>query len=139
MYYPFANFVDWEMANFLLQLNLSMREVNNYLSLSMVSNYMLLSFWTAKELHRHIEDLPKGLCWKVCIVPTCHPTTNPVQLYWHDPLECIEALFNHPFYTGKMDYSPFHVFTAVEQVMRVYSEWMSSDRAWDLQVKVSRK
>ncbi|KAI6016313.1 hypothetical protein BKA83DRAFT_4060185 [Pisolithus microcarpus] len=110
MYYPFANFGDWEMANFLLQSNLSMREVDNYLSLSM----MLLSFWTAQELRRCIEDLPKGSCWKVCIVPTHHLTTNPVQLYWHDPLECIEALFNHPFYTGKMDYSPFRVFTAAE-------------------------
>ncbi|KAI6032177.1 hypothetical protein BKA83DRAFT_4122566 [Pisolithus microcarpus] len=135
MYYPFANFRDWEMANFLLQSNLSMREVNNYLSLSMTKK-MPLSFWTAKELHGHIEDLPKGPCWKVCIVPMRHLTTNPVQLYWHDSLKCIEALFNHPFYTGKMDYSPFCVFTAAERVMRVYSKWMSSDGAWDLQTKV---
>ncbi|KAI6034749.1 hypothetical protein BKA83DRAFT_4043508 [Pisolithus microcarpus] len=135
MYYPFANFGDWEMANFLLQSNLSMREVDNYLSLSMTKK-MPLSFWTAKELHGRIEDLPKGPCWKVRVVPTRHPTTNPVQLYWRDSLECIEALFNHPFYAGKMDYSPFHVFTAAERVMRVYSEWMSSDGAWDLQTKV---
>ncbi|KIK21685.1 hypothetical protein PISMIDRAFT_12174 [Pisolithus microcarpus 441] len=120
MYYPFANFGDWEMANFLLQSNLSMREVDNYLSLSMTKK-MPLSFWTAKELRRRIEDLPKGPCWK---------------LYWRDSLKCIEALFNHPFYTGKMDYSPFRVFTAAERVMRVYSEWMSSNRAWDLQTKV---
>ncbi|KAI6015807.1 hypothetical protein BKA83DRAFT_4060711 [Pisolithus microcarpus] len=106
MYYPFANFGDWEMANFLLQSNLSMREVDNYLSLSMTKK-MPLSFWTAKELHGHIEDLPKGPCWKVHVVPMRHPTTNPVQLYWRDSLECIEALFNHPFYAGKMDYSPF--------------------------------
>ncbi|KAI6014163.1 hypothetical protein BKA83DRAFT_4062537 [Pisolithus microcarpus] len=135
MYYPFANFGDWEMANFLLQSNLSMREVDNYLSLSMTKK-MLLSFWTAKELRGRIEDLPKGPCWKVRVVPTRHPTTNPVQLYWRDSLECIEALFNHPFYAGKMDYSPFRVFTAAERVMRVYSEWMSSDGAWDLQTKV---
>ncbi|KAI6014890.1 hypothetical protein BKA83DRAFT_4129616 [Pisolithus microcarpus] len=120
MYYPFANFGDWEMANFLLQSNLSMRDVDNYLSLSMTKK-MLLSFWTAKELHGCIEDLPKGPCWKVRIVPTCHLTTNPVQLYWRDSLECIEALFNHLFYAGKMDYSPFRVFTAAERVMRVYS------------------
>ncbi|KAI6021901.1 hypothetical protein BKA83DRAFT_4126600 [Pisolithus microcarpus] len=63
-----------------------------------------------------------------------HPTTSPVELYWCDPLECIEALFNHPFYAGKMDYSPFRVFTAAGRIMRVYSEWMSSDGAWELQV-----
>ncbi|KIK25455.1 hypothetical protein PISMIDRAFT_36003, partial [Pisolithus microcarpus 441] len=135
MYYPFANFGDWEMANFLLQSNLSMREVDNYLSLSMTKK-MPLSFWTAKELCGRIEDLPKGPCWKVRVVPTHHLTPNPVQLYWRDSLECIEALFNHPFYAGKMDYSPFRVFTAAERVMRVYSEWMSSDGAWDLQMKV---
>ncbi|KIK14014.1 hypothetical protein PISMIDRAFT_117769, partial [Pisolithus microcarpus 441] len=135
MYYPFANLGDWEMANFLLQLNLSMREIDSYLSLSMTKK-MLLSFWTAKELRGHIEDLPKGLCWKIRIVPTHHPTTSPIELYWRDPLECIEALFNHPFYAGKMDYSPFRMFTAAGQIMRVYSEWMSSDGAWELQVKV---
>ncbi|KAI5989502.1 hypothetical protein EDD15DRAFT_2171313 [Pisolithus albus] len=135
MYYPFANLGDWEMANFLLQSNLSMREIDNYLSLSMTKK-MPLSFWTAKELRGHIEDLPKGPCWKIRIVPTHHPTTSPVELYWRDPLECIEALFNHPFYAGKMDYSPFRMFTAAGRIMRVYSEWMSSDRAWELQVKV---
>ncbi|KAI6019356.1 hypothetical protein BKA83DRAFT_4057137 [Pisolithus microcarpus] len=135
MYYPFANLGDWEMANFLLQLNLSMREIDSFLSLSMTKK-MPLSFWTAKELRGRIEDLPKGLHWKIRIVPTHHPTTSPVELYWCDPLKCIEALFNHPFYAGKMDYSPFHVFTAAGRIMRVYSEWMSSDGAWELQVKV---
>ncbi|KAI6020684.1 hypothetical protein BKA83DRAFT_105514, partial [Pisolithus microcarpus] len=135
MYYPFANLGDWEMANFLLQSNLSMREINSYLSLSMTKK-MPLSFWTAKELCGCIEDLPKGLHWKIRIVPTHHLTTSPIELYWRDPLECIEALFNHPFYAGKMDYSPFCVFTAAGRIMRVYSEWMSSDGAWELQVKV---
>ncbi|KIK17531.1 hypothetical protein PISMIDRAFT_111211 [Pisolithus microcarpus 441] len=135
MYYPFANLGDWEMANFLLQSNLSMREIDSYLSLSMTKK-MLLSFWTAKELRGHIEDLPKGPRWKIHIVPTHHPTTSPVELYWCDPLECIEALFNHPFYAGKMDYSPFCMFTAAGRIMRVYSEWMSSDGAWELQTQV---
>ncbi|KAI6023000.1 hypothetical protein BKA83DRAFT_4493100 [Pisolithus microcarpus] len=135
MYYPFANLGDWEMANFLLQSNLSMREIDSYLSLSMTKK-MLLSFWTAKELRGRIEDLPKGPRWKIHIVPMHHPTTSPVELYWHDPLECIEVLFNHPFYAGKMDYSPFCVFTAAGRIMRVYSEWMSSDRAWELQTQV---
>ncbi|KAI6004202.1 hypothetical protein EDD15DRAFT_2360508 [Pisolithus albus] len=97
---------------------------------------MPLSFWTAKELRGRIEDLPKGLCWKIRIVPMHHPTTSPIELYWCDPLECIEALFNHPFYAGKMDYSPFRVFTAAGRIMRVYSEWMSSDGAWELQTQV---
>ncbi|KAI6035913.1 hypothetical protein BKA83DRAFT_13397 [Pisolithus microcarpus] len=133
MYYPFANLGDWEMANFLLQSNLSMREIDSYLSLSMTKK-MPLSFWTAKELRGRIEDLPKGPHWKIHIVPTHHPTTSPIELYWCDPLECIEVLFNHPFYAGKMDYSPFCVFTAAGRIMRVYSEWMSSDGAWELQV-----
>ncbi|KAI6009068.1 hypothetical protein BKA83DRAFT_4505299 [Pisolithus microcarpus] len=127
MYYPFANLGDWEMANFLLQSNLSMREIDSYLSLSMTKK-MPLSFWTAKELRGRIEDLPKGPCWKICIVPMHHPTTSPVELYWRDPLECIEALFNHPFYAGKMDYSPFRVFTAVPTGSMLCGIILSSDK-----------
>ena len=65
-----------------------------------------------------------------------HPTKQPVHLYSHNTLNCVELLFNHPFFAGKMDYTPFRLFTTAEQIMRVFTEWMSSDGAWDMQVRI---
>ena len=35
-----------------------------------------------------------------------------------------------------MDFMPFRLFTMAERIVRVYTEWMSSDGAWDLQVRM---
>ncbi|KIK20935.1 hypothetical protein PISMIDRAFT_12681 [Pisolithus microcarpus 441] len=116
LYYPFANLDDWEMANFLLQSKLSMAKIDEYLSLKMVCK-MPLSFWMAKEL----------------IVNTPYPMKSPAILYFRDPLDCIEALFNHLYYADHMIYTPFRVFTTAERVVREFSKWMSRDVAWQMQ------
>ncbi|KAL4062456.1 hypothetical protein J3A83DRAFT_4193473 [Scleroderma citrinum] len=37
---------------------------------------------------------------------------------------------------GKMDYMPFCLFTMAECIVRVFTEWMSSDGAWDKQSQI---
>ncbi|KIJ57865.1 hypothetical protein HYDPIDRAFT_75547, partial [Hydnomerulius pinastri MD-312] len=132
LYYPFASMDDWEMVNFLLTSSLSMQALNDFLALKMTKT-LPLSFWTAKELRGCTEFLPTGPCWNFKIIPTAHPTKRLVYLYSRDALDCIKALLNHPFYAGKMDFSPFRVFTAAKRIVREYSEWMSSDGAWEMQ------
>ncbi|KAI5996952.1 hypothetical protein EDD15DRAFT_2163119 [Pisolithus albus] len=134
-FYPFANLDDWRVANFLLTSGLSMRALDEFLSLEATKN-MPLSFWTAKDLRARAELLPSGPRWKFQIVPTTHPTREPVQLYFRDALDCVEALFNHPFFADKMDFMPFRLFTTAERLVRVFTEWMSSDGAWDMQASI---
>ena len=67
---------------------------------------------------------------------TTHQTKRPVHLYFCDVLQCVESLFNHPYFADKMDLSPFCLFTTAECLVRVYTEWMSSDGAWDMQVGI---
>ncbi|KAI5994462.1 hypothetical protein EDD15DRAFT_2366590 [Pisolithus albus] len=134
-FYPFANLDDWRVANFLLTSGLSMRALDEFLSLQATKN-MPLSFWTAKDLRARAELLPSGPRWKFQIVPTTHSTKEPIQLYFRDALDCVEALFNHPFFEDKMDFTPFRLFTTAERVVRVFTEWMSSDGAWDMQSKI---
>ncbi|KAF8414372.1 hypothetical protein L210DRAFT_3730324 [Boletus edulis BED1] len=123
LYYPFSTLQDWQMANFLLTSRLSMRAINDFLSLEL----------SAKELHSHAEMLPSGPPWKFQIIPTTHPTKNPVHLYYHDSLECVEALFNHPLFACEMDLSPYCLFTTAERIVWLYMEWMSGDVAWEMQ------
>ncbi|KAG6373014.1 hypothetical protein JVT61DRAFT_7067 [Boletus reticuloceps] len=135
LYYPFSGPEDWKVANFLLTSRLSMRAIDDFLSLKLVKT-LPLSFASAKELRSRAEILPSGPVWKFQIVPTTHPTKQPIHLYYRDSLDCIEALFNNPLFAGHMDFSPYRLFTTAEQVVRLYTEWMSSDGAWELQSQI---
>ncbi|KAF8130961.1 hypothetical protein EV363DRAFT_1398782 [Boletus edulis] len=126
LYYPFASLDDWEIAKFLLKSRLSMKLIDEFLSLWMIT----------KDLCAQAELLPSGPRWKFEVVPTTHPTKQPVHLYYRDALKCIELLFNHPFFTDKMDFTPFQLFTTAERVVRVYTEWMSSNSAWEMQSQI---
>ena len=65
---------------------------------------------------------------------TATPTKSPVRLFYRDTVECLEALFQHPLFHDKLDLVPCHVYRTAERLVRVYSEWMTSDGAWDIQV-----
>ncbi|KAF8132935.1 hypothetical protein EV363DRAFT_1449123 [Boletus edulis] len=134
LYYPFSTLQDWQMANFLLTSQLSMRAINDFLSLELIKT-LPLSFKSAKELRSCVEMLPSGPPWKFQIIPTTHPTNNPVHLYHHDSLECVEALFNHPLFAREMDLSPYRLFTTAERIVQLYMEWMSGDVAWEMQLQ----
>ncbi|KAL4064637.1 hypothetical protein J3A83DRAFT_4101029 [Scleroderma citrinum] len=135
IFYPFSDLDEWKMANYLLTSKLSMSALDKFLSLE-VTKKMSLSFLTAKVLHAQAGLLPSGPQWNFRIVPTTHPTKQPVHLYFCDALNCMESLFNHPFFAEKMDYMPFCLFTIAECVVRVFTKWMSSNCAWDKQSQI---
>ncbi|KAI5983211.1 hypothetical protein EDD15DRAFT_2202285 [Pisolithus albus] len=112
-----------------------MAKIDEFLSLRLVRT-LPLSFWTAKELRSQTELLPTGPRWNYRIVATHHPMKSPAILYFRDPLECIEALFNHPYFADHMIYTPFQVFTSAERVIREFGEWMSGNVAWRMQSKL---
>ena len=65
---------------------------------------------------------------------TAIPTKSPVRLFYRDSVECLEALFEHPLFHDKLDLVPCRVYRSAERLVRVYSEWMTGDVAWDIQV-----
>lgn len=95
-----------------------------------------LSFRNAKELRKRAELLPSGPRWKSSLIPTSHPTKRPVYLYWRDPLELLEYLFNNPLFADAMELVPYRLYKTAERLCRVYSEWMSADDAWQMQVSL---
>ncbi|KAL4065736.1 hypothetical protein V8B97DRAFT_2025637 [Scleroderma yunnanense] len=138
LYYPFTNLGDGEIANFLLTSQLSMRAIDQWLSFPLMSSYPI-SFSTIKELHSHAEILPSGLHWNAHVIATTHLMRSPVTLYYQDLLDCMESLFNCPLFMGKMDYSPYQLYSGSKNclhVCMVFMEWMSSDGTWELQVSL---
>ncbi|KAG1792929.1 uncharacterized protein HD556DRAFT_1444008 [Suillus plorans] len=115
LYYLFSCKQDWETASWLLRSGLSMGKIDSFLSLEM------------------IRDLPFGPRWMSRVLDTSHPTKSPVILYWRDPLECISAILNHPLFHNQLDFTPRKVYSTVQKLCRVYTEWMTGDDAWNMQ------
>jgi len=95
---------------------------------------MPLSFRSAKELRGRAEMLPPGPQWQVRKMKTSHPTKRPVRLYYHDPIECLQALFRSPLLADNIQLTPYRLFKTAGKLVRVYSEWMSGNAAWEMQV-----
>jgi hypothetical protein len=70
------------------------------------------------------------------IIFSGHPTKMPMMLYYRDSLECVEHLFANPLFSGRIDFQPRKVYKNAEKLVRVYSEWMTSDGAWEMQVSI---
>lgn len=94
-----------------------------------------MSFHTAKALRGRIEMLPKVPDWKSKkITIPGYATREPMHLFFRDALDCVEYLFGNPLFAGHMDFSPTRLYQTAEQMIRVYSEWMTGDIAWNMQV-----
>lgn len=94
-----------------------------------------MSFHTAKALRGRIEMLPKVPDWKFKkITLPGYATREPMHLFLRDALTCAEYLFGNPLFAGHIDYSPSRLYRDAEKTIRVYSEWMTGDVAWNMQV-----
>jgi len=67
-------------------------------------------------------------------IPTAVHTKNDVVLYYRDPLECLQGLMRSPLLKDHIALSPFHLYESAAKVMRIYTEWLSGDAAWHMQV-----
>ena len=77
-------------------------------------------------------------CWhfqEIKVGP--YRTQEPIMLYWQDGLEVVKHLFSNPVFASSMDFDPYHDYD-YEQIHnghhRIYGEFMSAQRAWDIQV-----
>jgi|SRR5882762_555844 len=88
----------------------------------------------AKDLRGRAEMLPAGPQWKCTPWPTTYPTKIPLKLFHRDSLECIQSILQSPLMKDSIHLTPLRIFKTAEKVMRVYSQWMTGNVAWDMQV-----
>jgi len=43
-------------------------------------------------------------------------------------------LMQNPLLADHLEFTPFRVFKAADKTMRIYTEWLSGDAAWSMQV-----
>jgi hypothetical protein len=82
-----------------------------------------------------MEMLPSVPDWKSKKISLMgYPTSEPMYLFYRDALDCVEYLFGNPLFSNHMDFCPVRLYQDAEQTIRVYSEWMSGNAAWEMQV-----
>lgn len=98
---------------------------------------MGLSYKSAKDLRSRVEILPPTPQWGSLPLKTHpdFPAKHQLDLYYRNPLECIEALMQNPMVIDFIGYSPMRIYRSAARVLRVYNEWLSGSAAWDVQVK----
>jgi hypothetical protein len=84
-----------------------------------------------------MEMLPKVPEWKSKeITLPDHQTSEPMHLFYRDALDCVEYMFGNPLFANHMDFCPVRLYQDAEQTIRVYSEWMTGNAAWEMQVRL---
>ena len=95
-----------------------------------------VTFRTAKDLRSRVEMLPAIPEWKFKVVSlTGHTTKEPTLLFYCDSLDCVEYLFGNPTFSNRIDFSPTRLYRNLEQTIRMYTEWMTGNSAWEMQVQ----
>lgn len=85
-------------------------------------------------LRSRIEMLPKGPEWHGKPWPTQIPTKFPIFIYYRDAIACLEDLYRHPLLKDSIRHEPFRIFSDATRLSRKYTEWLSGDVAWKMQV-----
>ncbi|KAF9784417.1 hypothetical protein BJ322DRAFT_1141469 [Thelephora terrestris] len=133
-YYPFLSKGEWEIAGFFMRSGLSMKLIDEFLSLGLIAG-LGLSFHCARTLRGKVELLPSGPPWKSTVVSLPgYATKDPLVLYYRDPMNCIEFTMKNPLFSGKIQYQPRQDFDSYGN--RTYGDWITSDGAWDYQSRL---
>jgi len=55
-------------------------------------------------------------------------------LFYRDALSCVEYLLGNPLFSDCINFCPVRLYQDAEQSIRVYTEWVTGNAAWEMQV-----
>ena len=100
------------------------------------------SFGSSRTLFQKIDSLPSGPEWE-CVVVSVQGkgikgegkmVTEEVELWRHNPVECVRELLANPAFKDKCRYAPRKAFTNQSRTERVYGEMWMGKWWWKIQV-----
>ncbi|KAG2340776.1 hypothetical protein BDR05DRAFT_1032465 [Suillus weaverae] len=125
---PFEDTEEWDLAQWLVK-NLGQTRTDEFLKLPIVS------FHNNHAFLQKVDGLPHGPEWS-CRKVTVHgnlddengvPLQDEVELWSHDPVECVKELIGNPFFKEDMAYSPARAYADHAGQHRVIDEMWTAD------------
>lgn len=162
---PFNNKDEWELARFLIKevfqtaadKFLKLQIVSRGLirtrgktavkltepSMCQTKERTQLSYSSSYKLLKKIDSLAIRLEWKWEVIKVTgdmigadgRPEVEVVELWWRDPIQCVQELIGNPAFREHLSYIPQKVFTTESGTTRIYDEAWTGDWWWTMQVR----
>ena len=65
-------------------------------------------------------------------------TTEDLELWMRDPVECVKELIGNPAFKGFMSFVPERMYADEDGMNRIYDEMWTADFWWNTQVSVAQ-
>ncbi|KAG2127611.1 uncharacterized protein EDB93DRAFT_1256934 [Suillus bovinus] len=133
-YSPFENAEEWDLAQWLIK-NVGQTQTEEFLKLLITQNHTKLSFHNNRSFLQKIDELPHEPGWscrKIIVRGNLEdeneaPLQEELELWSHDPVECVKELISNPFFKEDMAYSPARAYADCTGQHRVIDEmWMAN-------------
>ncbi|KAI6094441.1 hypothetical protein F5141DRAFT_1191847 [Pisolithus sp. B1] len=139
LWVPFHNEAEWELVCFLVK-NIGHIRMDKFSKLDI--NGML--FENAHSLLKYVDKLHTGLAWTCEMIDVegdiiAEDGTlkhKQLELWWHDPVECMQELMGNPAFWEVMLYVPKHAYTDAKGENCIYDEMWTGDWWWNVQKKL---
>ncbi|KAG8946041.1 hypothetical protein FRC03_001582, partial [Tulasnella sp. 419] len=135
-YRPFKNKLDWEVGKWAKQSGLTSTAFDKLLNFPTVVEALGLSFKNARQLNQIIDyELPKVPSWRILNLKM-NDRDKEYEIYYRDPLECIEALYSNPAFADQLVFAPEKQWADEEQKSRLYNEMNTGKWWWEKQASI---
>ncbi|KAF8324181.1 uncharacterized protein EI90DRAFT_2864300, partial [Cantharellus anzutake] len=78
------------------------------------------SWCDASEMRKCIKEMPGPPSWKSDVITLKEAPEELQTLYWRNPVECVQFLFQNPDFDGCMAYTPNRLYN--QNGTRVFTE-----------------
>lgn len=92
---------------------------------------------------KKVDQLPTGPAWQCHVIKAEGdlldeeglPRTEDLELWFRDPIECIEELLGNPNFKEYLSFTPERAYADMEGRQRIYDEMWTADWWWNMQVR----
>ncbi|KAL0955348.1 hypothetical protein HGRIS_001597 [Hohenbuehelia grisea] len=130
-YAPFLSRIDWEVAQWAKLRGPGSTALTELLQIPGVPERLGLSFYTADELNKKVDEKlpgrPRFVRHEVC------------EVFYRDIIACVKAIFGDPDFTPYLVFKPEKHYTDTAKTQRMYHDMHTGRWWWATQAEVERE
>ncbi|KAJ3487506.1 hypothetical protein NLI96_g3483 [Meripilus lineatus] len=131
---------EWELAKWLIK-NVGHNQAEEFLKLQAIHGRVKPSFQNKTKLYDAVDSLPGGISWlreeiKLTGNVMGHdgkPLEETLELWYRDPVECIQELLGNPMFREVMSFVPERLFCDRLGKIRRIDEMWTANWWWKIQ------
>ncbi|KAJ7135978.1 hypothetical protein C8R44DRAFT_530934, partial [Mycena epipterygia] len=147
---PFRDEDEWQLAKWLIK-HVGHTATDEFLKLSIISDRARPSYGDKTDFFEKVDSLPGGSKWHCKHLDTKgnlpdlenDPTGATMrreqnELWWRDPVECVQELIGNPAFRDAMRYAPEKLYADVQrpEESEVLNEMWTASWWWEIQKRL---